>query len=55
MPASRIVSSWLVYSNQTADDVVMSYTLRYLPLDVAHVEIIFQHEQPPSEWIPVCG
>lgn len=55
--ASRIIASWLVYANRTLNEVVVPTSqLLHLPLETAHVEIIFQHENPPSsDWVPVCG
>lgn len=54
IPASKIISSWLFYANQL--DKNGKTTFFNLPLNAAHVEIIFQHENSPSnEWIPLCG
>ncbi|KAL7031712.1 hypothetical protein ACKWTF_007108 [Chironomus riparius] len=51
IPASKIISSWLFYSNHTSKTAYLN-----LPLNAAHVEIIFQHENSPNnEWIPLCG
>lgn len=51
IPASKIISSWLFYSNHTSKTTYLN-----LPLNAAHVEIIFQHENSPNnEWIPLCG
>lgn len=57
MTASRIIASWLVYANRTINEVVVPTSkLLHIPLDMAHVEIVFQHENPPNpEWKPVCG
>lgn len=57
MTASRIIASWLVYANRTLNEVVVPASkLLHLPMDTAHVRIVFQHENPPnSEWVPVCG
>lgn len=58
LTASRLVSSWLVYTNRTfyGDDAVSTVELNDLPFETAHVEITFQHKDPPSsEWTPVCG
>lgn len=55
--ASRIIASWLVFANRTLNEVVVPTSkLLHIPLEMAHVEIIFQHDNPPgSDWIPVCG
>lgn len=54
IPASKIISSWLFYANQEKESGKTTYF--NLPLNAAHVEIIFQHENSPSnEWIPLCG
>ncbi|CAO1396878.1 unnamed protein product [Diamesa serratosioi] len=51
IPASKVISSWLIYSNHTNEGIKL-----HLPLNAAHVEIIFQHENSPSnEWVPLCG
>lgn len=57
MTASRVIASWLVYANRTLNEaVVPTSQLLHLPMTAAHVEIVFQHENPPdSDWIPVCG
>lgn len=57
MTASRVIASWLVYANRTMNEVVVPTSkLLHLPLSSAHVEIIFQHENPPnSDWMPMCG
>lgn len=57
MTASRVIASWLVYANRTLNEaVVPTSKLLHLPMTAAHVEIVFQHENPPdSDWIPVCG
>lgn len=57
MTASRVIASWLVYANRTIDEeVVPTSQLLHLPTSSAHVEIIFQHENPlNSDWAPVCG
>ncbi|CRK93037.1 CLUMA_CG006504, isoform A, partial [Clunio marinus] len=54
IPASKIVSSWLF--NVAGSGKKSKTTYFNLPLNIAHVEIIFQHEVLPSnEWIPLCG
>lgn len=57
MTASRVIASWLVYANRTfEEEIVPTSRLLHLPISSAHVEIIFQHENPPnSDWAPVCG
>lgn len=51
IPASKIISSWLFFTNHTSKTTYLN-----LPLNSAHVEIIFQHERTPNnEWIPLCG
>ncbi|KAG5682683.1 hypothetical protein PVAND_012018 [Polypedilum vanderplanki] len=51
IPASKIISSWLFYTNHTSKTTYLN-----LPLNSAHVEIIFHHENTPNnEWIPMCG
>ncbi|XP_058056477.1 uncharacterized protein LOC131207861 [Anopheles bellator] len=53
IPASKIISSWLYYANRTGSEANQPL---HVPLEAAHVEIIFQHEHSPtSEWIPLCG
>ncbi|XP_055634797.1 uncharacterized protein LOC129774820 isoform X2 [Toxorhynchites rutilus septentrionalis] len=53
IPASKIISSWLYYANRTGYEPNRPL---HVPLESAHVEIIFQHENSPtSEWIPLCG
>lgn len=54
MVASRIIASWLFYANRT-NQIAHPVPL-HLPLETAHVEIIFQHQNSPiAEWMPVCG
>lgn len=57
MTASRVIASWLVYANHTINEaIVPASQLLHLPMTAAHVEITFQHENPPdTDWIPVCG
>lgn len=57
MTASRVIASWLVYVNRTINEVVLPASkLPPLALTSAHVEIVFQHENPPNpQWTPVCG
>uniref|UniRef100_A0A182J1P3 Uncharacterized protein n=1 Tax=Anopheles atroparvus TaxID=41427 RepID=A0A182J1P3_ANOAO len=53
IPASKIISSWLYYANRTGSETNQPL---HVPLEAAHVEIIFQHENSPTtEWIPLCG
>uniref|UniRef100_A0A8W7K7I7 Ig-like domain-containing protein n=1 Tax=Anopheles albimanus TaxID=7167 RepID=A0A8W7K7I7_ANOAL len=53
IPASKIISSWLYYANRTGSEANQPL---HVPLEAAHVEIIFQHENSPTtEWIPLCG
>uniref|UniRef100_A0A182PCT7 Ig-like domain-containing protein n=1 Tax=Anopheles epiroticus TaxID=199890 RepID=A0A182PCT7_9DIPT len=53
IPASKIISSWLYYANRTGSEANQPL---HVPLEAAHVEIVFQHENSPtSEWIPLCG
>ncbi|XP_058449238.1 uncharacterized protein LOC131429205 [Malaya genurostris] len=53
IPASKIISTWLYYANRTGYEPNRPL---HVPLESAHVEIIFQHENSPtSEWIPLCG
>ncbi|XP_050095110.1 uncharacterized protein LOC126577486 [Anopheles aquasalis] len=53
IPASKIISSWLYYANRTGSEANQPL---HVPLEAAHVEIVFQHENSPTtEWIPLCG
>ena len=55
LPASKIISSWLFHGHQTASKSGKTSYFN-LPLNAAHVEIIFQHENSPSnEFQPLCG
>uniref|UniRef100_A0A8D8PDV1 Sushi, nidogen and EGF-like domain-containing protein 1 n=1 Tax=Culex pipiens TaxID=7175 RepID=A0A8D8PDV1_CULPI len=54
IPASKIISTWLYYANRTGYEPTNRPL--HVPLEAAHVEIIFQHESSPtSEWVPLCG
>jgi hypothetical protein len=57
IPASKIISSWLFNANQQHQPSKTGKTTYFnLPLNAAHVEIIFQHENPPTnEFQPLCG
>ena len=52
--ASRIITSWLFYANRSNESAQPKPL--HLPIDTAHVEIIFQHQNSAiAEWMPVCG